>query len=57
MYKGDETMNKQDNREDNIPTESLTDLSVTPEQADRTKAGVISGGGGGAGKCHVHDLS
>jgi hypothetical protein len=51
-------MNEQDNREDCTPTNSLTDLPVSPEQADQTKAGALgSGGGGGTGKCNVHDIS
>jgi hypothetical protein len=48
-------MNERDNREDSTPTQPLTDLPVSPEQAEETKAGVL--GGGGAGKVHVHDVS
>ena len=51
-------MNERDNREDSTPTQSLTDLPVSPEQAEETKAGVFgSGSGGGAGKVNVHDIS
>jgi len=32
-------MNQQDNREDDIQTESLADLGLTGEQAEETKAG------------------
>jgi hypothetical protein len=37
-------MNQKENREGEIKTESLTDLSVTDEQADRTKGGPESPG-------------
>lgn len=37
-------MNQEENREDEIKTESLTDLPVTDEQADRTKGGPESPG-------------
>ena len=50
-------MNKKDNRE-NSTLESLTDLQVSAEQAEETKAGVTNvGGGGGQGKCQLNDLS
>jgi Ca2+-binding RTX toxin-like protein len=32
-------MNQQENREDDIKTESLADLELTTEQADETKGG------------------
>ena len=51
-------MNERDNNADSTTTESLTDLAVSPEQAEETKAGALgSGGGVGMGKCSVHDIS
>jgi hypothetical protein len=49
-------MNKQNNHEDNIQTESLADLPLTNEQAEENKAGSGSGSGGGAGKVSFQDL-
>jgi hypothetical protein len=55
---GDEIMSEQDNREDGTPTNSLTDLPVSAEQAEEAKAGAhAGGGGGGTGKCIVEDIS
>lgn len=53
-------MSKKNNRETNIQskqTKSLTDLPLTDEQAEETKAGTHgTGGGGGAGKVQMQDL-
>ena len=45
-------MKEQDNRENSTTTESLTDLPVSLEQAEETKAGSTS-----AGNVSVHDIS
>lgn len=51
-------MNQQDNRDDDIQTESLPDLPLAGEQAEDAKAGTgahAGGGGGGAGKVSMRD--
>ncbi|HSE98732.1 MAG TPA: hypothetical protein VLD57_10760 [Blastocatellia bacterium] len=52
-------MKQHDNNESSIQNESLTDLPLTGEQADETKAGTGThgtGGGGGAGKVSMNDF-
>ncbi len=40
-------MNQKDDHDDDIQTESLTDLSLTGAQAEETKAGSYPGSAGG----------
>jgi hypothetical protein len=50
-------MSQQDNREANTQSESLADLPLTTEQAEETKGGTgTHGGGGGAGKVQMQDF-
>jgi len=46
-------MTQQENRKDDIKTESLADLELTNEQADETKAGGFSPYGGFRGGVYV----
>ena len=50
-------MKQQEQNIEHEQKETLTDLEVSTEKADDTKAGsgAFSGGGMGAGKVHVHD--
>ncbi|HSB10611.1 MAG TPA: hypothetical protein VLM38_14070 [Blastocatellia bacterium] len=51
-------MNQKDTREINKQTEPLTDLELTAELAEQSKAGTgthSTGGGGGAGKVSMRD--
>ena len=51
-------MNEQSDREDEIQPRQLADLPLSDEQSEATKAGTgAHGGGGGAGKVSVHDIS
>lgn len=51
-------MNQQSDREDEIQTQRLADLPLNDEQTEATKAGTgAHGGGQGAGKVVVHDIS
>ena len=51
-------MNQQSDREDEIQTQRLADLPLSDEQSEATKAGTgARGGGSGAGKVSVHDIS
>lgn len=49
-------MSKQDNREADQQVESLTDLPVTDEQAEETKAGGSHGTGAGGGKVSMNRI-
>ena len=49
-------MNKKEDSEADKRTKPLTDLQLSVEQAEQTKAGALASGGGGV-KVIMHDIS